>query len=118
MGAQMFERIKALVEKWRDLKEVDGLTDRDLDDLGMSRDQVQRFVRMPTDIADRVGHMAAIFGLDAADLQRNQQAYIDLLETCGTCTARAACSRVLDMGAAAKPEDCSFCRNAANFAAA
>ena len=37
----MLERIRALVDRWRELKEIDALTDRDLDDLGMTRAQVR-----------------------------------------------------------------------------
>ena len=63
----MFERIKALMERWHETKEINELSDRDLSDLGMSREQVQAFSRMPRDIADRVKHMAAVFGLSEAE---------------------------------------------------
>ena len=114
----MFERIKAVAEKWQSLKEVDSLTERDLDDLGMTRDQVYRFIRMPADIGDRVKHMAAIFGLSEADVQKDHTSYVEILERCGTCTDRAACSKVLALGDAARPEQCDFCRNARTFASA
>ena len=37
----MFDRIKALTHRWQDLKEIAQLSQRDLDDLGMTRDQVE-----------------------------------------------------------------------------
>ncbi|MEO8241716.1 MAG: DUF6455 family protein [bacterium] len=111
----MFERIKTLVQQWHDLKDIDAMSDSDLSDLGMTRDQVRRFARMPEDTADRVTHMAAVFGLSEADTRRDYYRYIDLLNTCGSCTHRGECAQVLARGAAAKPEDCGFCRNAKAF---
>ena len=49
----MFDRIKTLMTRWQDAKEIDALSERDLDDLGMTRDQVLAFSRMPADIADQ-----------------------------------------------------------------
>ena len=114
----MFERIKSLVDRWQDLKEIDALSDRDIDDLGMTRDQVRQFVMMPADIAERVQHMAAVFGLSQDDLHRNHGAYVEMLERCGGCTDRAACSRALAMGDKASPAACAFCRNADAFSSA
>ena len=53
----MFDRIKALTHRWQDLKEIAQLSQRDLDDLGMTRDQVEAFARMPQDVPDRVRAM-------------------------------------------------------------
>lgn len=113
----MLERIKALVARWHELQEVEALSDRELGDLGMSRQQVRAFVRMPQDVPDRLAHMAAIFGLGADELQANHAAYVEALETCGTCASRSACTRVLGQGAAARPCDCGFCPNAPTFEA-
>ena len=41
----MFERFKTALQRWRDLTEVSALTDRELDDIGISRDQLEQFVR-------------------------------------------------------------------------
>jgi uncharacterized protein YjiS (DUF1127 family) len=115
--ALMFDRIKTLMTRWQDAKEIDALSERDLDDLGMTRDQVLAFSRMPADIADRVTHMAAIFGLSDADLRRNQQDYRDILSTCSTCRDRAKCSHLLGRGADAVASEASFCLNAEVFEA-
>lgn len=113
----MFERIKALMERWHEIKEISALTDRDLDDLGMTRDQLTRFAHMPKDVANRVTHMAEIFGLSEDDIRRDHAAYVDLLETCGSCADRGACSLVLAKGELASPADCGFCLNRHAFAA-
>lgn len=113
----MFERIKTLMQRWHDIKEINALSDRDLADLGMSRGQVEAFARMPRDISDRVAHMAAVFGLSNAELHMNHEAYLGLLSTCGTCRDRAQCSHVLARGALATPAEAGFCLNAESFAA-
>lgn len=113
----MLERIRALVDRWREIKEIDALTDRDLDDLGLSRAQVQAFARIPPDTPDRMAAMAANFGISADDLRRNHAEYLDLLGTCGTCHDRATCALVLAKREIARPSDCAFCPNAHDFAA-
>lgn len=113
----MFERIKALLHRWEELKEVSSLTERDLNDLGMTREQVEAFVQMPQDVPDRVAAMAQIFGLTEDQIKADHDAYTDLLYTCGHCKDRAACRRVLDRGAASKPADAEFCLNKHSFAA-
>lgn len=113
----MFERIKALMDRWHDIKEINALTDRDLEDLGMSRDQVNAFARMPRDISDRVRHMAAVFGLSDAELQSNHEDYLGLLTTCGACRSRGQCAHVLAKGTEARPEEVDFCGNVPAFEA-
>lgn len=112
----MFERIKALMERWHDLKEINDLTDRDLQDLAMSREQVQAFARMPRDISDRVKHMAAIFGISDVALQVDHDAYLEILSTCGACRDRASCAHLLAR-ADASPLEADFCLNATVFEA-
>lgn len=112
----MLERIRALVERWHELKEVEALTERDLDDLGMSRGQVEAFARMPHDTPDRMAAMAANFGISAEDLHANHGEYLELLGTCGTCRDRATCASVLAKKQLARPSDCAFCPNAPAFA--
>ena len=113
----MLERIRALVDRWRELKEIDALTDRDLDDLGMTRAQVTAFARMPHDAPDRMAAMAANFGISAENLRANHAQYLELLGTCGSCRDRATCALVLAKKALVRPSDCAFCPNAHDFAA-
>lgn len=112
----MFDRIKTLLSRWHDIKEVETLTDRDLADLGMTREQVRAFVQMPHDVAKRVTAMATIFGVPEADLKRDHAQWVDLLSTCGNCAERGACSLVLAKGDQSRPEDAGFCLNRGSFA--
>lgn len=113
----MFERIRALIARWQELKEVDSLSDRDLDDLGMTRDQVRAFALMPEDVQDRVTAMGRIFGISEADLKRDHAMWIELLESCGQCYDRGACGLALAQSDLTRAADCGFCRNRDNFTA-
>lgn len=112
----MFERIKAFIERWNELNEVESLSDHELDDLGLTRDQVRAFVLIPHDVPDRVLAMAAIFGIPADQVQRDHAQYLELLESCCTCTDRGACALALKNGDLTRACDCGFCVNARNFA--
>jgi hypothetical protein len=112
----MFDRIRALIHRLHEVEEVNALTDRDLDDLGMSRAQVLDFLNMPTDIADRVTAMGAIFGIPVTHLKRDHAQWLDLLTTCGHCADRSACTRLLAMGDMVDPARADFCGNRATFA--
>jgi hypothetical protein len=112
----MFDRIRTLLHRLHEVQEVNALSDRDLGDLGMSRDQVLAFLRMPQDITQRVTAMGAIFGIPESDLRRDHGQWVDLLSTCGHCADRGACSRVLALGEMADPARAHFCGNRAVFA--
>ena len=111
----MFDRIRALLARLHQVEEVQSLTDRDLDDLGMTRDQVLDFLRMPTDITQRVTAMGAIFGVPEAELRRDHAQWVELLSTCGHCESRGACTRVLELADMADPARVDFCGNAGAF---
>lgn len=112
----MFDRIRALIHHLHDVAEVNALTDRELDDLGMSRGQVLDFLQMPQDITERVAAMGAIFGVPESVLRRDHAQWVELLSTCGHCADRGACAKVLARGTAAKGSDAPFCGNSAAFA--
>jgi hypothetical protein len=109
----MFDRIRALLAHLHDVKEVNSLSDRDLDDLGMSRDQVLAFLRMPRDVTDRVTAMGAIFGIPQADLKRDHAQWVDLLTTCGQCGDRGRCASHLAKGK--DKAEVTFCPNLPTF---
>ena len=112
----MFERIRALMDRLHEVQEVNSLSDRDLNDLGMSREQVLGFLKMPRDISERVTAMGQIFGVPELDLKRNHAQWVDLLTVCGHCADRSACAHVLAKGAEAKPSEAPFCGNRGTFA--
>ena len=111
----MYDQIKAMISRWHALRDVNRLTDRELEDLGMTRAQVLHFVRMPSDVPDRVAAMAQIFKLSPEDVKANHGRYLDLLDTCGTCGHRRACKLVLGQGDTARATDVGFCPNAPEF---
>jgi hypothetical protein len=113
----MFDRIRSLIDRLHEAQEVDALSNRDLDDLGMSREQVLGFLRMPHDISERVTAMGQIFGLSEVELKRDHAQWVDLLTVCGHCTSRGACGRLLAKGADAQPVEAGFCGNGSTFAA-
>ena len=112
----MFDRIRALLQHLHNVQEVNAMTDRDLDDLGMSRDQVLAFLRMPHDVSERVAAMGAIFGIPETVLKRDHAEWVELLTVCGHCADRAACSKVLARADFATPADAGFCGNRRTFA--
>ncbi|MBU9699586.1 DUF1127 domain-containing protein [Rhodobacteraceae bacterium HSP-20] len=112
----MLTRLRAFLDRWHQLKAIETLTDRDLDDLGMTRAQLEAFATMRPDVPDRVARMAAIFGIPESDLKANYADYLELLGTCSHCADRAACSLLLHSGDLARPRDATFCPNAPVYA--
>ena len=113
----MRERLQAIFARWRNLTEIEALSERDLNDIGMSRAEIVDFVQMPADSPRRLAAMAAIFGLTESELRSEHESYLDLLRTCGHCGARRACSNTLARAEQAQPSSCGFCPNAAEYAA-
>lgn len=117
----MFERIRQIFERWHALGEIAHLDDRELQDLGVTRDQAVLLASMPADVPERLRAMAAIFGLPEADLQRDHATWLELTETCAVCGARPACQRMLErehvFEGSVQPGDVGFCPNAANYRA-
>jgi uncharacterized protein YjiS (DUF1127 family) len=112
----MFTRIRALLQRLHEAQEVNALTDRELDELGVSRAQVLDFLRMPQDTTQRVTAMGAIFGIPEAELKRDHTQWVELVSVCGHCADRNACAKVLAKADAADPAQVDFCGNRAAFA--
>ena len=111
----MFTRIRALLQRLVEVQEVNALTDRELDELGVSRAQVLDFLRMPRDTTQRVTAMGAIFGIPEAELTRDHAQWVELVSVCGHCADRHACAKVLAKGDAADPAQVTFCGNREAF---
>lgn len=111
----MFEKMK----EWRDRRaeraEIEALSEGDLLDLGLGRDQLRALVETPKDVGERVHAMAKVFGVTDADLTADRGNYVDILCTCSGCRDRSACAHELAKGTAARPEDCGFCLNTDEF---
>lgn len=111
----MFERIRHLMRKYRDLSEIAALSDRELADLGVSRDQAVSLASIPDDVAGRVTAMARIFGISETELLRDRAEWVELIETCGHCATLAECRRFMAGGARGGPGAVDFCPNKAHF---
>ncbi|WP_235840968.1 DUF1127 domain-containing protein [Cereibacter ovatus] len=114
-GIAMLERVRAFFDQWHRLQEVHALTDRDLEDLGITRWQIEQFARMPENVGDRLLQMAQVFGLDPVALQHDYADYLDLLEVCTHCGSVKACKCALADADHLRPEDCGFCPNARTY---
>ena len=112
----MFERLKELHSRIKALAEIDNLSESDLTDLGLNRDQMRMLVAIPRDVGDRVAAMARLFGVDPAGLQADRSEFVDVLAKCSQCQVLGQCAHELAKGDAADPENCGFCVNAATFA--
>ncbi|WP_435259974.1 DUF6455 family protein [Thioclava sp. FR2] len=111
----MLQSVRNFIERWRDAKAVEAMSERELAELGMRRDQVLNFLRMPPDTPDRVVAMARVFGLTAGEVKADHAEWLDLLETCSQCGDRGACALTLSKGDLAGPRDAEYCPNKSAF---
>lgn len=112
----MLGQLSHILHRWAALSVTGGPSDRDLAELGLSREQAHRLAHLPRTVPERMTAMAAIFGLSKADLEANRNDWIALAETCADCRHRGECRSTLAMGAAATPADTGFCPNAGHYA--
>lgn len=111
----MLERVRAIFDHWHRLQEVKAMSDRDLEDLGLTRWQMEQFARMPENVGERLLQMAQVFGLEPNDVQHAYSDYLELLEVCAHCGALKACKRALADADHLGPEDVHFCPNAHTY---
>lgn len=112
----MLDRLSHILHRWTALSITGGPTDRDLSELGLSRDQADRLAHLPRTVPERMSAMAAIFGLTPADLEANRADWIEVAENCAECRHKGACKTTLAKGPAATREETGFCPNAAHYA--
>lgn len=112
----MLDRIRRFFARAADIRAVEALSDRELADLGVSRDQAMNLVTMPDDVSGRIAAMARIFGLTEADLTRDRGEWEEVLMTCHACRELGACRRLLADPDRATPTQAAFCPNSGRFA--
>jgi uncharacterized protein YjiS (DUF1127 family) len=91
----MLERFKALIDRRRDLNEVDRLSSEELDDVGLSREELRMLVRTPVEVTDRQMEMARRFGLTREDFDKYRHDYATAVATCTHCSAVGDCRAFL-----------------------
>ncbi len=99
----------------RAVREVDALSERDLGELGLSRSEARSFARVSPEVTARVAGMASVYGLGAADIQRDIPAYRELVAACATCRRGEDCRDRLRDADQLAPGDVAFCPNAPTF---
>ena len=107
----MLAELQRIFRRHRDLDAVAALTDRELADIGLSREQALHLAALPKDVPERVIAMARIFGVPEDELQRNRAEWMDMLQVCDTCQHLPACQHLLFLEEFAMPESAGFCPN-------
>lgn len=108
-------RLRKLAVQWaariRDESNIARMDERELGEIGMTASGLHSMIRLPGDIRDRMEAMAAVHGVRPAQIDAERWRAFDMIQACGHCPHRRACSVAL-----ADPqitaEDCTFCPNA------
>jgi len=111
----MLEKLHRLLTYYRNLAEVESLGDRELADLGVSRDQARALAALPDDVPGRVAAMGRIFGISEAELTAQRHIWQELLSVCHQCRELPACRALMDTGTGT-PDEAGFCPNRHEFA--
>lgn len=112
----MLERLKAMVEHRREHAEIAQLSERDLDDLGLTREQLLNVVDTPEDVSRRMLQMAARHGISEEELENYRQDFAVLLGTCAHCHSVGTCGRML-ADPTEPAEAATFCPNHKDYLA-
>ena len=108
--------LKDWTEGWRNrrrqLAAIHALDPRCFTDLGVTADELRKFVGFPADLRDRMRRMAEVFGADVRRLEQQRALHAEALNECGQCRARDACRRELDAPGGTTAARCGFCPNA------
>jgi hypothetical protein len=112
----MLDTLRRVLARWEALSVAGGPTDRDLAELGLSRDQADRLAALPPGVPARMRGIAAIFGLPPAAIEANRADWIELAEICSGCGEGRACGAALAEPDRATPtEVAAFCPNARHY---
>lgn len=110
------EHLHAAQEHRRELREIEAMDERALDEIGLSRSALRRVVETPEAVTERMTAMARRHGLDPDKLDLYREDFAHLLDTCAHCHATGTCARFL-----ADPEGgpyaAGFCPNHADYLA-
>ena len=107
----MFERLKGMIERNRQLREIEGMVARDLGDMGVERDELSALIQTPAEVLARQSEMARKFDLEDSDFGPHRHDHALVVERCACCGAAAECRRFL-ADPASTAEAAVFCPNA------
>lgn len=106
----MFSRFSKWRENLRRRLEIDGLSRRELHDMGVTRGELLSIAAVGGRITDRQLAMARRHGLDEDDLRRSPHDLVVSVRACAGCGATDRCARYLSSAAPASAA-ASFCPN-------
>ena len=111
----MLDRLRNLLHTLRSLDEIDGLSDRDLADIGLSRPEVADLARMSAAIPARMARMAAVFGVSEAELTADRASAVEATQVCAHCGAARTCAHHVAEGTVTPDTAAGYCPNAALY---
>lgn len=109
----MFDWIRN-TQRDRDRKEIAALDDRDLTDIGVTREALEYLVEVDPAVYGRMTRMAARHGLTSDALQADRTGLAHLTHTCDHCTSKRRCDSALG-SAMTGTADVAFCPNHAAY---
>jgi len=105
------ERMTRWATRLREENIVARMDSRGLSDIGMTAACMRVMIGMPVDVRDRMTAMAAVHGVDPEQIDAEKWRAFDMIQACGHCPHRRACSAAL-ADPEITPERCTFCPNA------
>lgn len=112
----MLDRLSHILHRWAALSITGGPSEKDLADLGLTREQADRLAQLPRTVPERMTAMAAIFGIPQAVLESHVDDWLGLAETCAACRHKRECRATLAKGPEARREETGYCPNAGHYA--
>lgn len=104
--------MSAFLDTLRRIAVPEALSDEDLADLGLNRDDYRILVKGGPGARNRLVAMARTFGLSEADIDKHRGVALDLAEACATCGEARTCQKAIE-GRGELPVD--RCPNAAIY---
>jgi hypothetical protein len=112
----MFERLREYLERTGPGDEIAALTERDLAEIGVTRDALRIAATAPREVTERMTAMAFRHGLVPDDFDSYRADVAGLVESCAGCASLGACRAYL-ADADAPASEADFCPNHVTYAA-
>ena len=100
------ERFKAALRRLVEGARSEELDERELDDLGLSRADLEILRSGLPGARARLEAMAARFGLRPADIDADRGIALELAEACAHCGQARTCMRAIETGVELDPDHC------------
>ena len=94
----------------RNRQEVAALDERELNDIGVTREALEYLIEVDPAVYGRMNRMAVLHGLTPRDLQVDRADFTHLAHTCDHCSAKRRCDQTLGKEETSVA-DTGFCPN-------